>query len=209
MVARQPGYVFDLSGGALCLSFVNTVGDRPRRQEEHVREWSDLIAWAVQAGVVNDAEAADIRADATAHPRSAAKGFARALGFREHLYELFSAAAAGRSADQSSVAALNEVLQEAHAHARIVPRARAFAWTWTDDGPLFARLIWPVARSAADLLVSDALVDLRECASGTCSWMFLDASPTRKRRWCSMKSCGNRAKARRHYARQRSQAAAE
>jgi predicted RNA-binding Zn ribbon-like protein len=60
-----------------------------------------------------------------------------------------------------------------------------------------------VARSAADLLVSSARTDVRECASETCSWLFLDLSPRRSRRWCSMKTCGNRDKVRRFYARQR------
>ena len=36
-----------------------------------------------------------------------------------------------------------------------------------------------------------------------CGWVFLDETKNRRRRWCSMKDCGNRAKARRHYARQR------
>jgi predicted RNA-binding Zn ribbon-like protein len=203
MAGQDQPYVFDLSGGALCLAFVNTVGDRPRRHEEHLLGWPDLVSWGVQAGAITPTEAGHLRAEARAHPRRAERGFARALGVREHLYELFSAAAARRSPDDSSVAALNEVLHEAAAHARLERRDGQYVWTFAGDGPLFARVTWQVSRSAADLLVSGALADLRECASGTCSWMFLDASPTRKRRWCSMKSCGNRAKARRHYHRQK------
>ena len=44
---------------------------------------------------------------------------------------------------------------------------------------------------------------LRVCANDACRWVFFDASPTGRRRWCSMASCGNRAKAARHRARQR------
>ena len=32
-----------------------------------------------------------------------------------------------------------------------------------------------------------------------CLWLFVDASKSGTRRWCDMASCGNRAKARRHY----------
>lgn len=39
---------------------------------------------------------------------------------------------------------------------------------------------------------------LRTCASETCRWAFYDTSPTGRRRWCDMKTCGNRAKAARH-----------
>jgi predicted RNA-binding Zn ribbon-like protein len=40
-----------------------------------------------------------------------------------------------------------------------------------------------------------------ECEGEGCSWLFLDTSRNRSRRWCSMEDCGNRAKARRHYER--------
>jgi len=63
--------------------------------------------------------------------------------------------------------------------------------------------LWPVAWSAADLLTSGRVARVRACADRRCGWMFLDASRSRRRRWCSMEACGNRAKARRHYRRQR------
>jgi predicted RNA-binding Zn ribbon-like protein len=63
--------------------------------------------------------------------------------------------------------------------------------------------VWGVLRSAADLLTSDDLGRLRECASDTCAWLFLDHSKNRSRRWCDMTVCGNRDKVRRHRQRQR------
>ena len=44
---------------------------------------------------------------------------------------------------------------------------------------------------------------LRVCANDMCRWVFYDESRTGQRRWCSMASCGNRAKAARHRARQK------
>ncbi len=55
--------------------------------------------------------------------------------------------------------------------------------------------------SAADLLTTAELALVGECAGEGCSWLFLDTSRNRSRLWCSMEDCGNRAKARRHYAR--------
>jgi len=46
---------------------------------------------------------------------------------------------------------------------------------------------------------------VRECDGASCTWLFLDRTKNRSRRWCDMKSCGNAAKARRHRARRRSQ----
>jgi predicted RNA-binding Zn ribbon-like protein len=64
-------------------------------------------------------------------------------------------------------------------------------------------MLWPVARSAAELLSSESVDRVRECASSTCTWLFIDDSRNRRRRWCDMASCGNRAKARRYYERHR------
>jgi predicted RNA-binding Zn ribbon-like protein len=59
---------------------------------------------------------------------------------------------------------------------------------------------WRAAVSYLDL-VSAAPTGVRECQSPDCVLHFFDA--TGRRRWCSMAGCGNRAKARRHHARQR------
>lgn len=71
-------------------------------------------------------------------------------------------------------------------------------------------MLWPVVASAAELLVSvEQLPLLRICGlheSGECGWLFLDETRNHTRRWCSMKDCGNRAKARRHYHRVRGEA---
>ena len=40
---------------------------------------------------------------------------------------------------------------------------------------------------------------IRRCTNDDCLWLFLDESKNGTRRWCDMASCGNRAKARRHY----------
>ncbi|MDT7797906.1 MAG: hypothetical protein QOI78_1339 [Actinomycetota bacterium] len=56
-----------------------------------------------------------------------------------------------------------------------------------------------LAADAIDLATSDA--DVRICAADDCGQRFSDASPRRNRQWCSMSRCGNRAKARAHYAR--------
>ena len=79
---------------------------------------------------------------------------------------------------------------------------------WSDPAagapadPLW-RPVWPVLWSAGDLLTGPLRARVRRCADPQCGWMFLDTSRSRPRLWCSMADCGNRAKARRHYARKR------
>jgi predicted RNA-binding Zn ribbon-like protein len=42
---------------------------------------------------------------------------------------------------------------------------------------------------------------VRACGADTCRWLFLDTSRNHTRRWCDMKVCGNRMKARRFHER--------
>ncbi|MCA9894213.1 MAG: CGNR zinc finger domain-containing protein [Anaerolineae bacterium] len=63
-------------------------------------------------------------------------------------------------------------------------------------------MIWPVIHDAANLLTGNSLNRVGQCANvRDCGWLFLDTSRSGKRRWCSMETCGNRAKAKRHYQR--------
>jgi predicted RNA-binding Zn ribbon-like protein len=64
----------------------------------------------------------------------------------------------------------------------------------------------PAARAALawDALRRSAPGRLRPCGNDECSLFFLDRSKNNSARWCSMADCGNRMKARRHYARKKS-----
>jgi predicted RNA-binding Zn ribbon-like protein len=98
--------------------------------------------------------------------------------------------------------ALSEAAADAASHRVLAPEQAGYAFAWPERSGL-ERLLWPVALSAAELLVSDDLDRVKECATENCNWLFVDMSRNRSRRWCDMKECGNRAKSRRHYARSR------
>lgn len=61
---------------------------------------------------------------------------------------------------------------------------------------------WRAAANYAELR-SAAPSAIRQCQHPECVLYFYD--PTGRRRWCSMAGCGNRAKAKRHYARRAEQ----
>jgi predicted RNA-binding Zn ribbon-like protein len=133
------------------------------------------------------------------------------------MFRLFAAWAAGaRPGDEAwrhegvdaDLATVQSGLPEALAHQKVEAQAAkngdtdaAFHWAWDESDDLAAPL-WPVLRSAAQVLTGDDLTRVRECDSDSCRWLFLDCSRNRSRRWCDMQVCGNRAKARRHYRRQ-------
>lgn len=197
---------FDLSGGALGLDFANTWSDRGRPETDGLQGYAGLLAFVRQAGAATEEEAARLAARAEREPRAAAAAWARALDLREGLYRLFSAAAAERPPAGEDLALVNAALPEALARLRLAPRGGGFGWAWeapeagSPEPPLDAPL-WPILRSAAELLTADDLQRVRECAAPSCTWLFLDRSRNRSRRWCSMETCGNRAKAHRHYQR--------
>ena len=206
MVNTEPATqasAFEFSGGALCLDFVNTLGDRPRRSEELLGNYFDLLRWAETAGLVDQAEGRRLERQAGRQAARAGRAFDDAIRLRERLYGIFSALAAEDRPQSGELAALNVALGEALPHLRLEQRDGRFRWHWAGAAHRLDRLLWPVTRSAAELLTSSEVALVRECASDRCSWMFIDRSRTHRRRWCDMKTCGNRAKARRHYERRK------
>jgi predicted RNA-binding Zn ribbon-like protein len=194
---------FELSGGALCLDFANSWGDRQRAESDRLRSYQALVGFAAQAGAIGRREAKTLLRQAERAPAAATAVLASARALRDALYRLFAAQARGRRVPTADLAAVNVALQEALPHLRLGRQAGAYAWSWQSaDGDLTAPLR-PIARSAAELLTCADLARVRECDGAACTWLFLDESRNRSRRWCSMESCGNRAKARRHYHRQR------
>ena len=193
-----------LLGGRVCLDFANTVGwhagDYP---SEHIRSYTDLVLWSRHAGILADDQAQRLVREAAERPGEAAAVLERAIAVREAIYRIFSATADGRSPDAADLTTFNGALSEAMAHVCVVPAADGFAWDWTGHEHALDWMLWPIMRSAAELLTAGELTRVRECSGDTCGWLFVDTSRNRSRRWCDMEDCGNRAKARRHYHRQR------
>jgi predicted RNA-binding Zn ribbon-like protein len=197
---------FDLSGGRLCLDFANTLSGHTG---EHLHGYADLVVFTRQAGVLTDAAARRLLAEAARRPDEAVAMLARARALRGAIYRVFSATTQDRSPDVADLDTLNASLSTALARARIGSTPVGFVWAWAEDPAALDRVLWPIARSAAELLTSDDLRAVRECGGLDCNWLFLDTSKNRSRQWCDMRVCGNRAKARRHYQRTREAARRE
>jgi predicted RNA-binding Zn ribbon-like protein len=198
-----------LIGGVLCLDFVNTVDPRHAAdRRELLDSYPALVAWARHVGVIGTAQGERLLAAASVDAGQARRVLDRAIALREALYPVLAGSAAGpQSRARQNLDQLNGELGTAMKHLRVTWSAAGFGWEWDDSGRAGAaldRVLWPVAWSAADLLTRGPLDRIRECpGEGTCGWLFLDVSKNGSRRWCDMRSCGNRAKVRRHYARTR------
>jgi predicted RNA-binding Zn ribbon-like protein len=191
-----------LLGGALCLDFTNTLepwgAEQPR---EFITTYPGLLAWAVHAGALPTEQAADLSALAEAQPAAASAVLDQARSLRRAIHRLFSGAAQGRPAGKDDLEWLNSALAEAGRQRCLEQSGAGYAWGWRGVEADLHAVLWPVAFSAADILASPQLGRVRACAG--CGWLFLDGSRPGTRRWCDMRVCGNRAKARRHYARAR------
>lgn len=201
--APRPIDEVDLIGGELCLDLVNTASEREEGPfRERLLEYDDLVRWAERTESVDAAAAGRLREVAAGDPVSAAQSLDRARALREAIYRLFRASYRGEAPGAEDVALVSEAGAEATSAQRLVAGAAGFEMYWPDTASL-DRVWWPAATSAVALLLSEDLGRVKECATANCNWLFLDMSRNRSRRWCDMKQCGNRAKARRHYARRR------
>lgn len=199
----QGDHVFDLTGGHPALDFANTVGgQRERSPKEHLHGFSDLVEWARQCRLVSGAQAATLLEEAERDPRAAAAFFASALDLRELLYRIFWAVASDEPVAAADLEQLNGSVAQALTHLRVGSTPDGFIWEWDEPGSR-EWLLWQVVRAASELLTSPQTRTVRWCASDDCTWLFLDHSRNASRRWCDMKSCGNRDKARRHLARKK------
>jgi predicted RNA-binding Zn ribbon-like protein len=195
---------FDVIAGAVCLDFANTVGGRRGGEaREHVPTYAALVEWGREVGVLAPDDAARLEQQAVRRRDEAGAVLARAVALREAIYALFAARLEGRESAAQDLASLNAELGRALHHMVVASTPDGFTWQWTRDEEALDPMLWRVARSAADLLLSPTLGSVRQCADETCGWLFLDTTRNRSRRWCDMRGCGNRAKVRRHRARQR------
>ena len=193
---------FELSAGRLCLDLPNTLSRRPTPEPvELLASYGHLLAWARLAGLVDEAGARALLDAAARRPDEARRVLRRAVALREAIYAAMHAVVDGEAVPDAALDVINAEAARANAHARIVRTDAGFGWGWDDERAALDRPLWPVARSAAELLTSSELPLVRECAADDCAWLFIDTSKNRSRRWCDMAVCGNRAKARRHYAR--------
>ncbi|NEB04182.1 hypothetical protein G3I78_34785 [Streptomyces sp. SID13726] len=183
-------------GGRVCLDFTNTLRYRWRTApEETLRDPGDLVLWLQRAGLL---------APGIPDPGTAAV-LASGRRLRETVDRAVLAVADGRVPLSGDVTTLNRsaaeaprpALQIAVSEGRLEPAGTASV---AADASAALALI---AQDAVELLLSAEIRRVRVCGADHCALRFVDRSPARNRRWCSMSRCGNRTKARLHQARAR------
>ena len=186
MISGQPAaddlYSFRFRGGRPCLNLVATIGWRTAEKPiERLRSTSDFTAWLIAAQLTT--------ASSTVTPAE----LAGARRLREAIYRLVMATITHQSPAPNDIALVNR-------WARIPEPVPTLLWK---DGQLHLQektsqpalaALSVIARDAILLLGSQTILRVKECARPDCTLLFLDASRSGRRRWCSMDACGNRAK---------------
>jgi predicted RNA-binding Zn ribbon-like protein len=195
---------YGFNSGNLVLDFANTLDWHASATPiETILDYADLTQWGYQAGILTSSQAEHLVGLSESTPEFAKEVHNRAILLREAVYRIFRAAERGDEAQRSDIEILNEALSLALVHLQVQPEEdKGFQWVWAGEPDAPDRVLWHIARQAAELLTSDSLDRVRQCEDDRgCGYLFIDTTRNRSRRWCSMESCGNRAKARRHYQR--------
>jgi predicted RNA-binding Zn ribbon-like protein len=195
---------FEYTGGNLALDFVNTIDSRgSETRKDLLKDYASMVQWAEGAKLIGGKTGDRLRRLAGEAPGQAQSVLRHAIQLREAIYDIFSAVVERRAIPSAALACLNDTVQKASEHAQITHVSKRFAWEWIQPDENLDSILWFVARAASELLTSDDLAYVGTCASEPCGWLFLDQTKNHRRRWCEMKTCGNRDKARRYYHRQR------
>jgi predicted RNA-binding Zn ribbon-like protein len=186
----------------LCLGFANTLcwrGSDP--PTEQLNGFSGFLAWLERNAGVSAGALGHIVDWSEAHRESAAGLLTEAKALREAIYSTFSAVAEGGEVPEADFTAIADALAQAPARRQLAQIGGRYCWRIEAARPSVPYLLAPVLWSAGDLLLEQGRARVRRCANDKCLWLYVDRSRTGSRRWCDMASCGNRAKARRHYLR--------
>jgi predicted RNA-binding Zn ribbon-like protein len=168
---------FEFVGGNVALDFVGTVAEWTTTRLDRLPAPADLAEWLVAAGVLDE------RPPVTDDDLTAARDL------RGALYELVVALEAGRPVLERAAEVVNCYAAGEPVRLRLNAAGRP-----ARDGSAAAALA-TLARSGIELADPATAVLLHWCANPTCTRVFLDRSRGRRRRWCEMSGCGDRAKA--------------
>ena len=182
-------------GGRICVDFVNTRRERWNRRVDTLVDDADVVRWLVAAGLL-------------AEEVPAPDGLASEARLLREAIDAGIRWAVGEDDAPVALGALTRI-DGWLVHAGSRPRLSL----GTDGVPVLGerpeadsprRALGTIALDAARLLgTASERGRLRICGAEDCSARFYDRSPAGARRWCSMQTCGNVAKARRHRERAR------
>ena len=204
----SPYTPFELSGGHPALDLVNTLDNRFHAEgpKELLNDYDDLLRFVQQTQLLGLPQARLLASAAS--PAAATSAVRAARQLREALAATLYRIVDSRPPRADDLRMLERHFHAASRHAELhwqgaaTPASPgALAWQRGRFEKEALLPVWLLAQAACELMLSPALGRVSACGADTCRWLFLDTSKNHTRRWCNMKVCGNRTKARRFQAR--------
>jgi predicted RNA-binding Zn ribbon-like protein len=194
--------LFDLCGGHAALDLVNSLDNRFRADgpNEMLASYGDVLRFLEESGLLSRQRA---RALSRAVAPGAAEPALRSVReLREAAAAVFYAGLDRKPPAAQDVRVLEKYFLDAGRHRELrwetgASRRPGLAWQWGRFETEPEVPLWILSEAVAELLLSDKGAYVRACNVDTCRWLFLDTSKNHTRRWCNMRVCGNRMKARR------------
>jgi predicted RNA-binding Zn ribbon-like protein len=200
MTETRPPPMFLADSSAL--DFLNSLAVPAEAEVEWLTNGEDLLAWLLAAGLIDAETARHMRTAATPGELDAVAAQARAL---REWFRAFVRQHRGKPLSRrtlSELEPLNRLLARDEAFGQIVAVPRSAEIVGSGALELVARRRWrspdtlllPVAKAMAELVTTADFTHVKHCEGPGCVLHFLDTTSDRRRRWCSMAVCGNRAK---------------
>lgn len=183
------------------LDFINT-NDLWPVPHDHLESPATALEWLVEHDLMHREARLHLLARYEASPATGTEMLARLRRVREAMRGVLEAAAARRAPDPGDLDKINRALRTHYIY-ELVPAPDGVSLDHQHQGDPVDGAIARLAESIARELIQGDTSRLRVCENPQCRWVFKDTSRTGKRKWCSMRSCGNRAKVARHRARRR------
>lgn len=192
--------LFDLAGGHPALNLVNSLDNRFRADgpNEMLTGFAELLRFLQETALITPSQAQLLKKKV--NPAAAEKALQSVRELREASAAVLYAVAQEKTPSTPGLRTLERYFHAADRQRRLCWENGA-SWHWHTDESNPELTVWILARSVCELLFSEQLGQMRSCDVDTCRWLFLDTSKNHSRRWCNMKVCGNRVKARRFQAR--------
>jgi predicted RNA-binding Zn ribbon-like protein len=196
---------FWLVGNRVAVDFGNTVVDR--HGSDGLLSWPDAVSFLLASQLIDPAEGERLLEFATADPLRSAGALRLAQELRGAVRDVLAHLHARERLRPEPIERINAVMRMGHGHHAVVGDGREWDIRFVHAEPGPASALVPIARSIAEIVTDPRAHEaVRKCANDECSLFFYDTSRTGRRRWCSMASCGNRAKVAAHVLRRRARA---
>lgn len=186
--------------GNLSVNFVNTEIVENGQQKDLLEDFNDFASWAAAADLVEKTEAETLLNNWNKR-EEVRDFFAEVLDFRGVLREMIVGLTNGKTVTKSAITQINRRLENQNATVELRKTKKGFEKLFRADYENPLQFLAPIAESTADLLCYGDLSLVKKCENPECVLYFYDTTKNHSRRWCSMKGCGNRAKAAAFYRR--------